>query len=170
MAASSEAGFMMSDAVSRRHAGFPSSSSARPRGPPSESIGGQSDDEGDGFADDQVPRSSRVPEAGSIARVEDRIGLLVQEHFEAFIERYSRPVQCPAAHAVGGAVSNSQRAYCLVALSKIPSHQVPQHQALSRRISTTSLKSEACEICSSQPSTSTINILRHGRMAAWRTG
>lgn len=95
MAASSEAGFMMSDAPSRaaatpRNFGFPSSSSARPRGPPSENLGAQSDDEGDGFADDQVPRSSRTPGKASVSRVEDRIGLLVQEHFESFIERYGR--------------------------------------------------------------------------------
>lgn len=93
MAPSSDVGYMMSDAPSlaagaqRRNLGFPSSSSARPRGPPSENLGAASDDEGDGFADDQVPRSSRIPESANIPRVEDRIGLLVQEHFEAFIER-----------------------------------------------------------------------------------
>lgn len=67
---------------------FPSSSSARPRGPPSENIGAASDDEGDAFADDQVPRSSRIPNTANVPRVEDSIGLLVQEHFQAFIERY----------------------------------------------------------------------------------
>ena len=92
MALSSDAGFMMSDAPSlaaapRRNGAFPSSSSARPRGPPSENLGGASDDEGDGFADDQIPRSSRIPDSANVPRVEDRIGLLVQEHFEAFIER-----------------------------------------------------------------------------------
>jgi DNA replication licensing factor MCM6 len=92
--ASSDAGYMMSDAPSlaaahKRHMGFPSSSSNRPRGPPSENLGAASDDEGDGFADDQVPRSSRIPDASNIPRVEDRIGILVQEHFEAFIERYA---------------------------------------------------------------------------------
>lgn len=90
---SSDAGFMMSDAPSRaaptprRNMVFPSSSSARPRGPPSENMGAPSDDEGDGFADDQVPRSSRIPNSTEISRVEDRIGLLVQEHFESFIEK-----------------------------------------------------------------------------------
>ena len=94
MAPSSDAGYMMSDAPSRAAAtpkrhnlGFLSSSSNRPRGPPSESHGAPSEDGGDGFADDQVPRSSRIPDPASIPRVEDRIGLLVQEHFEAFIER-----------------------------------------------------------------------------------
>lgn len=91
-ASSSDAGYMMSDgpslaAAHRGRPGFPSSSSARPRGPPSENLGAPSDDGGDGFADDQVPRSSRIPDAANIPRVEDRIGSLVQEHFEAFIER-----------------------------------------------------------------------------------
>ncbi|UNI20407.1 DNA helicase [Purpureocillium takamizusanense] len=94
MAASSDAGYMMSDAPSlaaaaqKRPLGFPSSSSARPRGPPSENLGAASDDEGDGFADDQVPRSSRGAKAATVSRVEDRIGSLVQEHFEAFIESF----------------------------------------------------------------------------------
>lgn len=101
MAPSSDAGYMMSDAPLRaaatpkRTMGFPSSSSSRPRGPPSENTGGPSDDEGDerdgdgdGFADDQLPRSSRIPDPANIPRVEDRIGLLVQEHFEGFIESF----------------------------------------------------------------------------------
>ncbi|KAK7431368.1 MCM DNA helicase complex subunit mcm6 [Neonectria magnoliae] len=95
MATPSDAGFMMSDAPSRpgaatpRNFGFPSSSSARPRGPPSENMGTpRGDDEGDGFADDQVPRSSRIPDAANISRVEDRIGVLVQEHFESFIDNF----------------------------------------------------------------------------------
>lgn len=93
MAPSSDVGYMMSDAPMRaaatpkRNLGFPSSSSSRPRGPPSENTAGPSDDEGDGFADDQMPRSSRIQDPTNIPRVEDRIGLLVQEHFEAFIER-----------------------------------------------------------------------------------
>lgn len=92
MAASSDAGFLMSDgparaaATPRRGNAFPSSSSARPRGPPSENTGAPSEFEGDGFADDQVPRSSRIPNASNIPRVEDRIGIIVQEHFEQFIE------------------------------------------------------------------------------------
>lgn len=92
MAATSDVG-MMSDAMSRvgttpRRPAFPSSSSTRPRAPPSESnIGGPSDDEGEGFADDQVPNKSRRG-VGDIPRVEDRLGLTVQESFEDFIEKY----------------------------------------------------------------------------------
>ncbi|KND91472.1 DNA replication licensing factor mcm6 [Tolypocladium ophioglossoides CBS 100239] len=93
MAPSSDVGYMMSDAPSLAAAhkgrpGFPSSSSARPHGPPSENPGAPSDDGGYGFEDDQVPRSSRIPDAANIPRVEDRIGSLVQEHFEAFIESF----------------------------------------------------------------------------------
>lgn len=92
MATPSDTGFMMSDAPSRaamtpRRNHLPSSSSARPRGPPSENFGAPSEDGTDGFADDQVPRSSRIQRASDITRVEDRIGLLVQEHFEGFIEK-----------------------------------------------------------------------------------
>ncbi|RDA85153.1 hypothetical protein CP532_1576, partial [Ophiocordyceps camponoti-leonardi (nom. inval.)] len=65
---------------------IPSSSGSRPRGPPSENAGVPSED---GFADDEVPRSSRVPNAANIPRVEDRIGLIVQEHFESFIESFT---------------------------------------------------------------------------------
>jgi len=95
MATSSDAGFMMSDAPSRPTATtpkqqnrpfHPSSSSARPRGPPSENLGAPSDDEGEGFADDQIPRRSRPTASQNITPVEDRIGLLIQEHFESFIE------------------------------------------------------------------------------------
>ncbi|KAM0295805.1 hypothetical protein ACHAO9_000890 [Fusarium lateritium] len=104
---SSDIGFMMSDAPSRaaatprRNNGFPSSSASRPRGPPSENLGGApSDDEGDGFADDQVPRSSRVPNSADISRVEDRIGMLVQEHFESFIENFAEdPISAPTPSA-----------------------------------------------------------------------
>ena len=84
---------MMSDAMSRvgttpRRPTFPSSSGARPRAPPSESnIGGPSDDEGEGFADDQVPNKTRRGGAADIPRVEDRLGLTVQESFEDFIEK-----------------------------------------------------------------------------------
>ncbi|KAH7322954.1 MCM2/3/5 family-domain-containing protein [Stachybotrys elegans] len=94
MALSSEAGYMMSDALSRPAStprpgvAFPSSSGARPRGPPSENTGAPSEDGVDGFADDQVPTSSRRRDAADIPPVQDRIGLLVQEHFEAFIESF----------------------------------------------------------------------------------
>ncbi|QPH04611.1 hypothetical protein C2857_001757 [Epichloe festucae Fl1] len=108
MATPSDAGFMMSDAPSmaprpRRQMNFPSSSSARPRGPPSENVGAASDDEGDAFADDQVPRSSRIPNAANVPRVEDSIGLLVQEHFQGFIESFvedSNPSGVPTSSAV----------------------------------------------------------------------
>lgn len=92
---SSEAGFMMSDAPSmaphRRNLGFPSSSSARPRGPPSENLGAPSEDGTDGFADDQMPRSARANGQAHVPRVQDRIGVLVQEHFAAFVERLELP-------------------------------------------------------------------------------
>lgn len=61
--------------------------SSRPRGPPTESLAGQSDDEG--FADDQIPISSnrpRNPLDRPVPRVEDKVGLVVQEHFEKFLE------------------------------------------------------------------------------------
>lgn len=91
--ASSDAGFMMSDGLSRtpRASGrqqFPSS--GRPL--PSESLGAPSDDEGggggDGFADDQVPVRARPTDPANIPRVEDSIGRMVQDHFENFIEGY----------------------------------------------------------------------------------
>ncbi|KAF9881620.1 DNA replication licensing factor mcm6 [Colletotrichum karsti] len=95
MAASSDAGFPMSDAPSqaatpRRNNFMPSSSAGgRPRAPPSESMGAPSDDEIEGFADDQVPgRRSRIPDIANIPKVEDRLGLLIQGHFEEFIEGY----------------------------------------------------------------------------------
>jgi len=83
---------MMSDghamgggATPRQRPGHPSSA-GRPRAPPSESNGAPSDDEGEGFADDQVPVRSRPTDVSNIPRVEDKIGLLIQEHFENFIE------------------------------------------------------------------------------------
>ncbi|KAK5998119.1 DNA replication licensing factor mcm6 [Cladobotryum mycophilum] len=70
--------------------GTPSSSAPRPRGPPSEAMGTPRDDyaEGDVFADDQLPRSSRIPDAANIPKVDDRVGMMVQDHFEAFIENF----------------------------------------------------------------------------------
>ncbi|CAJ2512244.1 Uu.00g052590.m01.CDS01 [Anthostomella pinea] len=91
---SSDAGFMMSDGPSRPAATTPKQrqyqrgSSARPRAPPSESLAAPSDDEGDGFADDQIPGRTRRGDASTIPRVEDRIGITVQEHFENFIEEF----------------------------------------------------------------------------------
>ncbi|KAI2619188.1 MCM-domain-containing protein [Hypoxylon sp. NC1633] len=94
MATSSDAGMIMSDAPSRAAAATPRQrqfnrgSSARPRGPPSESLAAPSDDEADGFADDQIPSRARRRDAASVPRVEDRIGVTVQEHFENFIEEF----------------------------------------------------------------------------------
>jgi len=51
-------------------------------------MGAPSDDEGEGFADDQVPVRARPTDIANIPRVEDKIGLLIQEHFESFIEGY----------------------------------------------------------------------------------
>ncbi|EOO03825.1 putative dna replication licensing factor mcm6 protein [Phaeoacremonium minimum UCRPA7] len=89
--ASSDAGFMMSDGLARtpRQRSFPpSSSTGRPRAPPSESMGAPSDDEGEGFADDQIPNKARPNDPTNIPRVEDRVGLAIQEHFENFIEGF----------------------------------------------------------------------------------
>lgn len=66
---------------------LPRGSSARPGGLPSESNAPQSDDEG--FADDQVPINPNRPRGDrAIPRVEDRVGLVVQENFERFLETY----------------------------------------------------------------------------------
>ena len=65
---------------------LPGSSSGRPAAPPSESIGALSDGEGDGFADDQVPVRARPTDLANIPRVEDKIGLIIQDSFEHFIE------------------------------------------------------------------------------------
>ncbi|PMD36154.1 MCM-domain-containing protein [Hyaloscypha variabilis F] len=63
-------------------------SSARPRGPPSESIAPLSDDEG--FADDQVPAGTGRPKRKDrpVPRVEDAIGQYVQLNFEDFLENF----------------------------------------------------------------------------------
>ncbi|KAH8895747.1 putative replication licensing factor [Thozetella sp. PMI_491] len=92
MAATSDAG-LMSDAFSRgaatpRARSFQPTSSGRPRAPPSESQGAPSDDEGEGFADDQLPNRIRPRDAANIPRVEDRIGLMVQDSFISFIETF----------------------------------------------------------------------------------
>ncbi|KAI6084849.1 MCM-domain-containing protein [Hypoxylon rubiginosum] len=92
MATPSDTGLLMSDAPSRGAATpkqrFQRGSSARPRGPPSESLAAPSDDEGDGFADDQIPGRTKRRDQAAIPRVEDRIGVTVQEHFENFIEEF----------------------------------------------------------------------------------
>ncbi|KAI1202176.1 MCM2/3/5 family-domain-containing protein [Nemania serpens] len=93
MATPSDAGFL-SDAPSGpattpRASQYQRGASARPRAPPSESLAAPSDDEGEGFADDQIPgRIRRQNDPSTIPRVEDRIGITVQEHFESFIEEY----------------------------------------------------------------------------------
>ena len=85
MAASSDAGFPMSDAATPR-GGFPSSSSARPRGPPSESAGAHSDGE-DGFEDDQIPSGSRRANARLADPKVDSIGASTGREFENFLEK-----------------------------------------------------------------------------------
>jgi DNA replication licensing factor MCM6 len=61
--------------------------SARPRGPPSESVAPLSDDEG--FADDQIPMGTGRPKRKdrAVPRVEDAIGQIVQDNFEDFLEK-----------------------------------------------------------------------------------
>jgi DNA replication licensing factor MCM6 len=61
-------------------------SSARPRGPPSESVAPLSDDEG--FADDQIPVGAGRPKNKDrpVPKVEDQIGQYVQINFEEFLE------------------------------------------------------------------------------------
>ncbi|KAK4125440.1 MCM-domain-containing protein [Parathielavia appendiculata] len=103
--ASSDAGFMTSDGISRtpRAGRLPGSSSGRPAAPPSESIGALSDGEGEGLADDQLPVRARPTDPANIPRVEDKIGLIIQETFEAFIEGYTetpRPSGQPTSSAV----------------------------------------------------------------------
>lgn len=93
---SSDAGFPMSSGASRtprRGANAPSSSAGgRPRGPPSESLGAPSDDEAhEGFEDDQIP-NRRPTDVQNIPKVEDKLGVLVQKHFEDFIDGYERIV------------------------------------------------------------------------------
>ncbi|ORY59719.1 MCM2/3/5 family protein [Pseudomassariella vexata] len=100
MATPSDSGLLMSDvsraAVTPKQRQVHSSSSARPRAPPSESLAAPSDDEGEGFADDQIPNRARRAGAADIPRVEDRIGITVQEHFEHFIEEF---IEDPASSA-----------------------------------------------------------------------
>ncbi|TDZ14785.1 DNA replication licensing factor mcm6 [Colletotrichum sidae] len=89
MAASSDANFPMSDAPATPRSGFvPSSSAGRPRHPPSESMAGVSDDETEAFADDQVPRGSRIPDRANIPKVDDKVGRLLQTAFEEFLEKH----------------------------------------------------------------------------------
>lgn len=61
-------------------------SSARPRGPPSESVAPLSDDEG--FADDQIPAGTGRPRRKdrAVPRVVDAIGEAARKNFEDFLE------------------------------------------------------------------------------------
>lgn len=86
---------MTSDSARRmpRAGRLPSSSSGRPPVPPSESLGlSDGEGEGEGFADDQVPVRARPTDPANIPRVEDKIGLIIQDHFQRFIEGC---VRCP---------------------------------------------------------------------------
>ncbi|KAG9243951.1 MCM2/3/5 family-domain-containing protein [Calycina marina] len=91
------ASVMMSDAVSdvgrSSRSGTPATVRARqrgsrPGGPPSESAGHQSDDEG--YTDDTVPTGRGRPKSSnrSIKRVDDSVGIAVQKAFEEFLEEY----------------------------------------------------------------------------------
>jgi DNA replication licensing factor MCM6 len=114
MAPSSDFGFPMSDAVSRH----PNSSAPQPQsrlrrvagsgGPSSDHLGGPSDDEADGFADDQVAKGLRTAGDKNIPRVEDRIGLMLQDSFEAFIEGFiaDEPVSAAAAPVSSAATTD----------------------------------------------------------------
>ncbi|KAH8602008.1 MCM2/3/5 family-domain-containing protein [Bisporella sp. PMI_857] len=75
----------------------------RPRGPPSESVGPQSDDEG--FADDQVPAGRSRPKQSdrAVPRVVDEVGVAVQAAFEDFLETFveePNPSGAPPSSAV----------------------------------------------------------------------
>ncbi|KAG9251844.1 MCM2/3/5 family-domain-containing protein [Emericellopsis atlantica] len=106
--ASSEAGYPMADtphsvatpATPRGH-GFPSSPSARPQGPPSESNLDPSE-RGDGFMDDERPESSRPTDARHVQKVRDKLGDLVQRNFEKFIEEFQDDSQAAATPSAQG--------------------------------------------------------------------
>jgi DNA replication licensing factor MCM6 len=111
---SSDAGHITSDepsgaaATTPKQRQFQRGSSARPRGPPSESLAAPSDDEGEGFADDQIPGRRRRGDTAHVPRVEDRVGLTVQEHFEAFIEEFAEIPTSSAAAPASSAVTASK--------------------------------------------------------------
>lgn len=94
MTTPSDSGFLMSDigptpmSSSATPRPLPRGSSARPRGPPTESLGAPSDDEGQGFEDDQIPQRSRAQGAQNIPKVVDKTGVAVQSAFEQFIEDF----------------------------------------------------------------------------------
>ncbi|KAI9901445.1 hypothetical protein N3K66_003262 [Trichothecium roseum] len=103
MATPSDAGLMSDAATPRAYGGFPSSSSARPRGPPSESHGGASE-YGDGLADDQIPAGSRNANDRTVPQVDDSIGRLVQKNFENFLEKYTEEEPLPTNPPTSSAV------------------------------------------------------------------
>ncbi|KAH6619139.1 MCM2/3/5 family-domain-containing protein [Chaetomium sp. MPI-SDFR-AT-0129] len=98
----SDAGFMTSDGPGSRTPRAGRLPGRGPAVPPSESLGALSDGEGEGgegFADDQVPVRARPTDPANIPRVEDKIGLIIQESFESFIEGY---VETPRGSGAGG--------------------------------------------------------------------
>ncbi|GAB1316740.1 MCM DNA helicase complex subunit mcm6 [Madurella fahalii] len=121
MEASSDAGFMTSDGPARRAQQIPSSSGGRPRAPPSESLAGVSDGDGEGFADDQVPVRARPTDPANIPRVEDKIGLIIQEHFEAFIEGY---IESPTASGQPTSSAVTTDKYYVAQIHGMRTHQL----------------------------------------------
>ncbi|PHH78145.1 hypothetical protein CDD80_7319 [Ophiocordyceps camponoti-rufipedis] len=92
---------IMSDAPSQaarpsRNLGPPSSAQM------SEGLGALSED---GFADDQVPDRARTTDTAEVPRVEDKVGLLVKDYFQEFIEGFVEEPSssgAPASSAVSG--------------------------------------------------------------------
>lgn len=85
----------------QRHMQAQRGSSARPRGPPSESNAPTSDDEG--FADDQVvgAGSNRPRRADrAIPRVLDEVGMIVGDRFEQFLDSYATSRPAVAIHQI----------------------------------------------------------------------
>ncbi|AEO70922.1 uncharacterized protein THITE_2122806 [Thermothielavioides terrestris NRRL 8126] len=122
--ASSDPGFMASDGPSRtpRAGRLPgSSSSLRPAVPPSESLGALSDGEGEGFADDQVPVRARPTDPANIPRVEDKIGLIIQQLFEEFIENY---VETPRASGQPTSSAVTTDKYYVAQIHGLRTHQL----------------------------------------------
>ncbi len=66
---------------------LPSSSAARPVAPLSDNVSAH-EETAEGFVEDEIPRSSRAQASDAVPKVEDKLGLFVQEHFEAFIEKW----------------------------------------------------------------------------------
>ncbi|KAJ2905450.1 minichromosome maintenance 6 [Zalerion maritima] len=79
------------DSTPRPYTGQLRGSSARPRGPPSESGGFHSDKEDHGMDDDHIPQGPRRRDYQNIPKVTDSTGLQVQKLFEDFIEGFELP-------------------------------------------------------------------------------